>query len=79
MRDPSFRAGRFLPHRVISCWLGEELAESLLSYALAEEARFKPTKVSDDGKGLYDPTVRKSSVLKDLGPFAEILREKALA
>jgi len=79
MRDPSFRAGRFLPHRVISCWLGEERAEGLLSYALAEESRFKPTKVSDDGKGLYDPTVRRSSVLKDLGPFAEILREKALA
>ena len=79
MQDPSSFAGRFLPHRVIACWLGEERAESLLSYALSEEARFETTKVSDSGKRSYDPTRRRSRVLKDLGPFADLLREKALA
>ena len=79
MQDPSFLAGRFLPHRVIAGWLGEEQAESLLSYAVSAEARFKPTKVSDNGKRHYDPTVRQSRVLKDLGPFADLLRDKALA
>jgi SM-20-related protein len=79
MQDPSSLAGRFLPHRVIASWLGEDRAESLLSYALSAEARFKPTKVGDDDQGEYDPTVRQSRVLKDLGPFTGLLREKALA
>lgn len=79
MSEPSFLAGRFLPYRVFPDWLGETQAASLLAYGLAAEARFTPTKLNDNGTGRLDAVVRQSSVLKDLGCFADPLRRKALA
>jgi SM-20-related protein len=79
MSAPSFLAGRFLPHRVLPCWLGEAEAARLLAYALATESRFAPTKLADHGTGRLDSVVRQSAVLKDLGAFAAPLLKKALA
>lgn len=79
MSKPSFLAGRFLPHRLFSDWLGEAESEGLLAYALAAEARFVPTKLNDHGTGHFDRIVRHSRVLKDLGSFADPLQKKALA
>ena len=79
MSEPSFLAGRFLPHRLLPSWLGEAEAARLLAYGLAAEARFLPTKLNDQGTGRLDGIVRQSSVLKDLGAFTESLQRKALA
>ena len=79
MPQPSFLAGRFLPHRVLPDWLGETGAARLLAFGLAAEARFTPTRLNDHGAGRLDAVVRQSSVLKDLGAFAAPLRRKALA
>jgi SM-20-related protein len=79
MAAPSFLAGQFLPHRIFSNWLGETAAARLLTYSLAAEERFTPTKLADHGTGRLDAVVRQSSVLKDLGAFASPLRRKALA
>ena len=79
MSEPSFLAGRFLPHRILPDWLGEAQAARLLAYSLAAEARFTPTRLDDHGAGRLDEVVRQSSVLKDLGAFAGPLRRKALA
>lgn len=79
MPQPSFLAGRFLPHRILPDWLGEARAASLLAYGLAAEARFVPTRLGDHGTGRLDAAVRQSSVLKDLGAFTGLLRRKALA
>ncbi|MDP2334432.1 MAG: 2OG-Fe(II) oxygenase [Reyranella sp.] len=79
MSAPSFLAGRFPPHRILSDWLGDVQAASLLAYSLAAEAHFMPTRLNDHGGGRRDPVVRQSSVLKDLGAFAGPLRRKALA
>ena len=83
MSEPSFLAGRFPPHRVLTGWLGEAQAASLLAYTLTAEARFTPTRLNDQAPGhnagRLDAVVRQSSVLKDLGTFAGPLRRKALA
>jgi SM-20-related protein len=79
MSEPSFLAGRFLPHRILPGWLGETQAARLLAYGLAAETRFTPTRLNDHGTGRLDAVVRQSCVLKDLGPFADPLRRKALA
>ena len=79
MSEPSFLAGRFLPHRILPDWLGETQAARLLAYGLAAEVRFTPTRLDDHGAGRLDAVVRQSSVLKDLGAFAGPLRRKALA
>lgn len=75
MTDLSFLEGRFAPHRVVPGWLGDGDAERLLAYVVAEEARFRPSKVVD---GL-DPGTRRSLVLRDLGPFEALLADKARA
>ncbi len=79
MSEPSFLAGRFLPHRLVPGWLGEAEAARLLAFGLAAEARFAPTRLNDHGAGRVNDVVRQSSVLKDLGAFAAPLRRKALA
>lgn len=79
MPQPSFLAGRFLPHRILPDWLGATRAASLLAYGLAAEARFTPTRLNDHGAGRLDAVVRQSCVLKDLGAFTGLLRRKALA
>lgn len=79
MPQPSFLAGRFLPHRILPDWLGETEAARLLAFGLAAEARFTPTMLNDHGAGRLDAVVRQSSVLKDLGAFAAPLHRKALA
>jgi SM-20-related protein len=84
MAEPSFLAGRFLPHRIFPDWLGEREAARLLAYSLAAEARFTPTRLNHGGPGhsnagRLDAVVRQSCVLRDLGAFTGPLRRKALA
>ncbi len=79
MSEPSFLAGRFLPHRIFPDWLGEMEAARLLAFGLAAETLFTPTRLNDHGTGRFDAVTRQSSVLKDLGAFAAPLRRKALA
>jgi len=84
MSEPSFLAGQFPPHRLLTGWLGEARSARLMAYGLAAEQRFVPTKLNGHGPGhhnvgRFDDVVRHSSVLKDLGAFADPLRRKALA
>ena len=79
MSEPSFLAGRFLPHRILPDWLGEAEAASLLAFSLAAETRFVPTRLNDHGGSRRESLVRDSLVLKDLGAFAAPLRRRALA
>jgi Rps23 Pro-64 3,4-dihydroxylase Tpa1-like proline 4-hydroxylase len=79
MLEPTFLAGRFPPHRVLSGWLGEVGSARLLAYALSAEARFTPTRLAHEGTGRLETLTRQSSVLKDLGAFAEPMRRKAVA
>lgn len=79
MVGPSSLGGRFPPHRIFSNWLGSAGSAPLLAYALASEARFAPTRLAHEGTGRLETLTRQSSVLKDLGVFAEALRRKALA
>lgn len=79
MSEPSFLAGRFPPHLVLPGWLGARQAARLLAFGVAAEARFTPTRLDDHGAGRLDAVVRRSAVLKDLGPFAAPLRRRALA
>ena len=79
MSEPSFLAGRFLPHRILPDWLGETEAARLLAFSLAAETRFVPTRLNDHGGSRRESLVRDSLVLKDLGAFAAPLRRRALA
>ena len=84
MSEPSFLAGRFLPHRILPGWLGAARAARLLAFGLAAEARFAPTRLNDRGPGRFgagrlNEVVRQSVVLKNLGAFAGPLCRKALA
>jgi SM-20-related protein len=70
---------RPMPHRILASWLGRDQADQLLSYAVAEEARFVETKVLLENaiKSDVDRSLRRSRVLRDLGPFEQLLRAKA--
>jgi Rps23 Pro-64 3,4-dihydroxylase Tpa1-like proline 4-hydroxylase len=54
---------------------GAELAE-LLDWSLANEARFKDARIGD---GRIDPRARIALTLRDLGPLAELFRERISA
>jgi SM-20-related protein len=64
-----------MPHHVIPGWLGSETADRLLAYALANEHLFCPSEI---GRGTVDEAIRRSLVTDDLGPFADLLKQKAL-
>jgi Rps23 Pro-64 3,4-dihydroxylase Tpa1-like proline 4-hydroxylase len=68
-----------MPHRILASWLGGDEPDRLLSYAIAEEARFKETKVvlPSATKAEIDRSLRRSRVLRDLGPFDRLLRTRA--
>lgn len=79
MAKPSFLAGRFPPHRIFPSWLGGATSARLLAYALGSEGRFAPTRLAHEGTGRLETLTRLSSVLKDLGAFAGLLRRRAVA
>lgn len=68
-----------MPHRIFASWLGGDEADRLLSYAVAEEARFVETKVllGNATTSNVDRSLRQSRVLRDLGPFDRLLCTKA--
>ena len=70
-----------MTHRISTAWLGREEAERLLGYAIEAQARFRPTKVlfAEEAEGRVEEKARRSLVLRDLGPFAALLHDKAQA
>jgi SM-20-related protein len=78
---PPDATGRAMPRRIIASWLGENEADRLLSYAVAEEGRFIETKVvlANETTANVDRSLRRSRVLRDLGPFEPLLRTRAQA
>jgi SM-20-related protein len=68
-----------MPHRILASWLGGDEADRLLSYAVAEEARFVETKVllANEITSNVDRSLRRSRVLRDLGPFEQLLSARA--
>ena len=56
----------FLPRQNFPGWLGEAGAAGLLDYALANEARFAPARLTGSMAPTTDPSVRASLVLDDL-------------
>ena len=81
LQTPSPTVDRAMPHRVVPSWLGEEQASRLLSYAIESESRFAPAKTIYEGEseGRVSETNRRSRALHDLGPFAGMLCDRALA
>jgi SM-20-related protein len=71
--------GKFLPYRIVPSWLGAERTADLLRYAISAEARFEPARVTLSTVDTLEPKLRRARVLGDLGSFADILEEKALA
>lgn len=63
----------FLPRQSFPDWLGEARAAALLDYALANEARFAPARLTGTVAPTTDPAVRASLVLEDLGPHRTAL------
>ena len=75
----SVQAGRFLPSLVRADWLDAGLADALLAYAVACEARFEPAGVLHDGAPRVDKRLRDALKLTDLGRFAAPLKACALS
>ena len=72
-----FAAG-FLPHRRFPKWLEDDVADSVLAYAVQNQDRFTPSQVRMNGGGGVNLERRRSMRLDDLGPFADMLRQRAL-
>jgi SM-20-related protein len=68
-----------MPHRILESWLGGARADQLLAYAVAEEGHFIETKVllANETTANVDRSLRRSRVLRDLGPFEQLLRTRA--
>lgn len=63
------------PHLVVDDFLSDAERAGLLNWALQNSARFDAATVN----GIAEPRVRQSLSLRDLGPFAELLRTRARA
>lgn len=66
-------------YKTIEGFLDEEARSRLLDYACASQASFKPTMVTDVQGNHVDETYRISSKLKELGGFAALIEQRALA
>ncbi len=66
-----------MPHYVVPNWLGADSAAQLLSYACDNERRFVTSRVGA-GDGTVEASLRRSLLLADLGPFADMLKRRAL-
>ena len=62
------------PYLVLPDFLPADTADRLLDYALANEAAFAPTKTGGRERSGFNPKMRVSSGLRDLGPFAPIFK-----
>jgi Rps23 Pro-64 3,4-dihydroxylase Tpa1-like proline 4-hydroxylase len=69
----------FLLHAVFEGWLGPEMSSALLAYARANESRFFISPIRKYDEITLDFDKRISMMLKDLGPFADPLRSRAVA
>jgi Rps23 Pro-64 3,4-dihydroxylase Tpa1-like proline 4-hydroxylase len=58
-------------------WLGRETADALLDYAVQSEASFQPSVIRRNSERVFDPKVRRSLALTDLGPFADTIAARA--
>jgi Rps23 Pro-64 3,4-dihydroxylase Tpa1-like proline 4-hydroxylase len=68
-----------MTHRILPSWLGAEKAADLLDYAIDNQTHFEPTKVRFEGEAeaRIEERSRRSLVLRDLGPHARFLEDKA--
>jgi SM-20-related protein len=66
------------PYRLFRDFLDEDIVSGLIDYALANQSRFTPTKVSLDGERAARPTVRCSLGLNDLGEFRPVFEDRVL-
>ncbi len=69
MSKPFNALDRLPPYHIVQNFMGNELIERLLAYALTHETEFAPTKVGKHNKGRFDPKIRVSRVLRDFGPL----------
>ena len=69
----------FLPVECEPDWLDAELADSLLDYAIAKEAAFRPGSVVYGGEDHINPALRNVLKLADLGPYVGPLKRRARA
>jgi SM-20-related protein len=70
------RPGLIVPSLVVDRFLPASEHDALFDWALGNEARFAPASLAG---GVIDPSVRRASSLRDLGPFAEVLRDRVTA
>lgn len=65
---------RQAPYRSVRGFLGEDLVERLLAYALDNRDSFVPAGINTpDGESRQDPQIRVAAVLRDLGPLKDLL------
>ena len=67
-----------LPYSLRPGWLGGEIADALLDFAIRNERSFRPSLVRRKSERVFDPKVRKSLALTDLGPFADTIGFRAM-
>ena len=65
-----------MPYRILRDFLPEAERDMLLSWALANEMRFRPAVLSG---GVIDPDRRRASVLRDLGPMGPVIEARIAA
>lgn len=68
----------FLPYRRYPGWLGRETAAALLDYARDHVELFKSSKIRRDAYAGVDETTRVSERTSMLGPFRDLIRQRAL-
>lgn len=74
--SPSNPFERIPPHCIVDGFLGEDLIQRLLAYALAKEHDFQPTGVGNRRDPRIDPEMRISSVLRDFGELHDELKAR---
>ena len=73
--------GPMPPHGQILDFLAEADRLALLDWAISHEREFRPAKVyrATEGRGSVDPRMRTALKLRNLGPLADVMRERLMA
>lgn len=75
-KTPTNIFDRIPPYKIVQNSLGDDFIERLLTYAIAHETDFLPTKVGKPNQQRLDPEIRISRVLRNLAELRVELNER---
>ena len=76
MSAGSSKVGCFFPFRTYSQWLDTGTADTVLDYAIENQAYFKPATVLYHGVAATDPSIRNAIRTRKLGSFRDLLTNR---